>query len=86
MATKLTKAVVREVDGWCRKGMFGMGGRSGVRPLVVELLPAGILSLRQKGLRSSYEIDLETVFNLAVKASVQASKLERAKARAVKRL
>lgn len=66
MATVLEKKpVVREVKDWKRRGMFGLGG-SGGRNLILTLEP-GIISFREKGLRKRYDIDIEGVFNLAVR-------------------
>jgi hypothetical protein len=66
MATKLNKKITREVENWCHKGVFGLGGASS-RSLLVSLEPGNIISFREKGTRTSYDIDIETVYNMAVK-------------------
>jgi len=86
MATKLKNSVVREVAGWCRKGVFGMGGRTTDRDLVVSMLPGGVFTFREKGRRKTYDIDIETVYYLAVKASLRADKKEKSKQRKLKKL
>lgn len=69
MATKLTKAVSREIAEWSQRGMFGLGGSTSKRNLIITLMPCGIINFRLKGLQSSYDIDIERVFNLAAKES-----------------
>ena len=76
MATQLKKPVVREVTDWCRKGLFGLGGTN-KRSLLVSVEPGPFIVFRLKGLKKRYEIDLETVYNLAVRvghAKVEAEK------------
>ena len=71
MATKLLKPVVREITEWCRKGLFGLGGRGGGSNLVLTLEPGNIISFREKGKRKRYDIDIESVFNSAVRRTLQ---------------
>ena len=80
MATKLKKPVVREVEGWCRKGLFGAGG-SNKNSLIVSLEPGPIISFREKGRRKSYDIDVESVFMLAVRQDVMRIDAEKRKKR-----
>lgn len=72
MATKLRKTVVREISDWCRKGLFGLGGNS-KRDLIVAMEVGNVFSFRQKGTRKTYYIDMETVYNLALKAEIMGS-------------
>ena len=81
MATKLKKSVAREVSGWCIKGLFGMGGRSDCKPLIVGLEPGPVLTFREKGRRKVYEIDLESVFNLAVRRTIAKEEAEKVRER-----
>jgi len=83
MATLLKKPVTREVRNWCRKGLFGLGG-SGGRALIVSLEPGPVISFREKGCKKRYDIDIERVFNLAVRQDMlkrDAEKKKRKKAR-----
>ena len=80
MATKLKKPVVREVNDWCRKGLFGLGSSSN-RPLMVSLEPGPIISFREKGCRKTYDLDIETAFNLAVRREVMRQDAKKRKKR-----
>ena len=69
MATKLKTLVSRELesDAWNRKRLVGLNGKDSARNLVVTLEPCGLISFRLKGLQSSYEVDIERVFAMAVR-------------------
>ena len=84
MATKLLKPVVREVTDWCRKGLFGMGGRGG-KSLVLTLEPGNIISFREKGMRKRYDIDIESVFNSAVRRTLEKDEIEKKKAKKLRK-
>jgi hypothetical protein len=81
MATKLKKPITREVEDWCRKGLFGLGGRSDSKPLMVALEPGAIISFRLKGTRRTYDIDIESVYNLAVRRAFVREKADKRKAK-----
>lgn len=72
MTTLLTKPVRRRVDM--------MRG-----PVIVTLVPGGLVSFREKGRRKSFEMSLGRVFILAVDAEIARQKAERKAARAAKR-
>lgn len=79
MATLLgNKPVVREIKEWKHKGLFGMGG-SGGRNLILTLEPGNVISFREKGLRRKYDVDIESVFNLAVRRTILKQEEEKAK-------
>lgn len=80
MATALNKSVVREVSDWQKRGLFGCGGGKN-RSLLVSLEPGNIISFREKGLRKRYDIDIESVFNLAVRRITNKEEDEKKKAR-----
>ena len=83
MATVLKKTVVREIKDWKRHGLFGLGG-SGGRNLVLTLEPGNIISFREKGLRKRYDVDIESVFNMAVRRTLQCEAKEKKAKRKVK--
>lgn len=87
MATLLDKkAVVREVRDWRRKGFFGLGSGGGAsRNLVITLVPGNIISFREKGLRTRYDIDIESVYNMAVHRTIAKQREEAKKAKKAKR-
>lgn len=66
MATVLTKAVTREVPR-----------PNGDRAYMVTLKPGGIISIREKGKRTSYEVSVEAVWWLGAKAAAQELRAER---------
>ena len=81
MATVLDKKeVVREIKGWKRRGLFGLGGCGG-RNLVMALVPGNIVSFREKGLRKRYDVDIESVFNMAVRRTILRDAEEKRKAK-----
>ena len=71
MATQLKKQVTREFERWSGDGCSGKDSK---RPLVVTLDPAGFISLRLKGLRDCYDIEVGAVYAMAVKRK---AKIER---------
>ncbi len=79
MATILNNPITREIADWSRKGLFGLGG-SLARPLIVTMEPGPILSFREKGRRKRYDIDIESVFMLAVHQTLKNEKADKAKA------
>jgi hypothetical protein len=86
MATMLDKKpVVREAKEWKRRGLFGMGYGGTHRNLVVSLEPGNIISFREKGLRRRYDIDIESVFNLAVRRTTLRDEEKKRKEKAAKR-
>jgi len=88
MTTKLKKTVEREITDWCQKGAFGLGGQSSKRNLIVAMEVGNVFSFREKGRRKKFVIDMETVYNLAVKAEVMGLEKEngsKKKSRKVKR-
>jgi len=62
MATVLKRPLSREIEAWARDGV-----KDSNRSMVVTLSPAGIISLRLKGLQQSYALDLASVWSLAAK-------------------
>lgn len=73
MATVLTKPVTRKVPR-----------PNGDRAWIVTLRPGGFVSVREKGRRTSYEVSVESVWWLGVKAAAEELRQER-KARKVNR-
>jgi hypothetical protein len=78
------KPVVREIKEWKRRGLWGMGG-SGGRNLIMSIEPGNIVSFREKGLRKRYDVDIESVFNLAVRRTTLKDEQEKRKAKEAKR-
>ena len=74
MATVLTKRVVREVPR-----------AKAQRPFIVTLKPGGYLGIREKGLRTEYEVSMEAVYWLAAKKAAEELREERHVRRKVKR-
>ena len=68
MATKLRKTIEREISDWNKRGLFGFGGGRSNRDLIVSMEVGNIFSFREKGLRKKYYIDMESVYNMAIKA------------------
>lgn len=66
MTTPINKPVSREFSEWQRRGVFGLGV-SGSKPVVVTMEKGGIISLRIKGTRKTYSVDIETVYNMALR-------------------
>jgi hypothetical protein len=58
--------------------------RSKRRPLIISIEPGGIISLRLKGNHKSYSLDLESLYDLAVKKSLAAERAAKKKARRLK--
>ena len=86
MATILSKnSVVREIAQWKSRGLFGLGG-SGGRNLILTLFPGNIINFREKGLRKSYDIDIESVFNLAVRRTILREEEAKKKAKKEKKM
>lgn len=82
MATMLgKKAVSRELKDWRDRGLFGLGHGGKCRNLVVTLEPGNLITFREKGLRSQYTIDIESVFNMAVKRCILRTVEEKRKAK-----
>lgn len=84
MATMLKKTVVREIKEWKHRGIFGMGG-SGGRNLIMSIEPGNVVSFREKGLRRRYDVDIESVFNMAVRRTILKEEEEKKKAKKAKR-
>ena len=68
--TLLVKAVRRETQITVRD-------RSKRRNLIVTLLPGDVIELRAKGTRKAYVLDIETVYQVAMK--IEADHVRRAK-------
>lgn len=49
--------------------------RSKRRPIIISVEPGGLISLRLKGNRKTYSLDLESLYDQAVKKSLRAEKL-----------
>jgi hypothetical protein len=71
MATKLSRPVRRTTEVIVERR----------RRLVVSLYPHGTIGVRASGLRTEYELPLDAVYALAVKAEVARRKVEKAAAR-----
>jgi len=84
MATLLTRPVTRIVEGWCKRGVFGLGAHTN-RPLVVTLMPGGIIRFREKGRQKYMEVAIESCYNLALKAEVESQRREKAKRKRMKK-
>jgi hypothetical protein len=78
MSTVLNKAVTRETRMEIRD-------RSKRRSLMVTLLPGDVVELRPKGTRARVMVDIETVWQLAMKLEAARVRDERAKARKAKK-
>lgn len=71
MATVLSKrAVVREIVGWKKRGLFGLGHGGVCRSIIMSMEPGNIVSFREKGRRKVYDVDIESVFNMAVRRTI----------------
>jgi hypothetical protein len=58
--------------------------RSKSRPVIILVEPGGIISLRLKGNRKSYSLDLESLYDLAVKKALAAERAAKKKIRRLK--
>lgn len=82
MATVLSKKpVVREIVDWKRRGLFGLGHGGHCRPIIMALEPGNIVSFREKGRRKRYDVDIESVYNLAVRRTVLREQEDKRKAK-----
>lgn len=61
---------------------FDLGER---RPIVVTLLPNGVVQFREKGRRTTYEAHLRTLFGAAVRYAVAEARKEKLAQRAARR-
>ncbi len=77
-ATLLKKPVTRETRMTIRD-------RSERRSLMVTLLPGDVIEIRPKGTRARFSVDIETVFELAMKLEARRLAAEKAKTKAAKR-
>ena len=86
MATKMGKrAVYREVHGWQIRGIFGMGSTKDIG-LIVGIEPGNIISFREKGRRRVYDIDIESVYNTAVRRCLSKEEDDKKAKKKVKKL
>jgi len=74
MATKLRKAVTREVEDWDDRG----------GSLMVTLIPGGILSFREKATRKSFDLTVGSAYHAAVKRTVALERAEKNKMKKAK--
>ncbi len=75
MATQITKPVSRQtsvVTGHSR------------RPLIVTILPNGLINIREKGLRKGEDVSIEAVYHLAIRQRVASEKREKKAAKKAK--
>ena len=70
MAILLHKVITREVTDWQHRGLFGLGATGKCLNLMISLEPGNIISFREKGRIKRYDIDIETVYNLARRRQV----------------
>ena len=75
MATELRKPVRRKTAGKDRRG----------RALIVTLLPGDVIDMREERCRRSFQLPLQTVYTMAVKAAVDAEASRRKAERRAKK-
>lgn len=78
MTTPLHKAVYRETETHVRD-------RSKRRLLIAGLEPGDVISIRLKGTRKVYAVNVETVYHLAARLAGEQQRREKAAARKLKK-
>lgn len=78
MTTPLRKAIYRETETHVRD-------RSKRRLLIAGLEPGDVISIRLKGTRKVYAVNVETVYHLAARLEGQRQLLEKSQARKLKK-